>query len=158
MASPPLHQDLVDLLLKFNEHEVEYVAVGAFVVGVHSEPRTTKDLDLFIRSSIENAKTVYRALADFGAPLQDVTVADLSDGKTFLQLGVPPNRVDILQDVSGITFDEAWSTREFAVVEDKFKVPILSLEALLKAKTAAGRDQDLLDIKKLRKWNNLPDR
>jgi hypothetical protein len=84
-----LPEDLKQFLLAFNAHKVEYLVVGAYAVGVYAEPRATKDLDLFIRSEARNSEAVYQALAEFGAPLADVTPADFrSDPKSIFQLGM----------------------------------------------------------------------
>src|SRR5579863_5167022 len=102
-----LHKDLRDVLLAFNAHAVKYLVVGGYAFGVHAEPRATKDLDLFIQSDEENSNAVFRALAQFGAPLDGLSPADFTDG-TIFQIGQPPARVDILQQIDGISFDEAW--------------------------------------------------
>lgn len=77
MAIPPMDENLKELLLSFNANAVKYVVVGGYAVFVHAQPRMTKDIDIFIESSFANAKAVYAALAQFGAPLQDITLADL---------------------------------------------------------------------------------
>jgi hypothetical protein len=86
--------DLRELLRAFNDHGVKYLIVGGYAFGVHAEPRATKDLDIFIRSDEENSEAVFRALAQYGAPLGDLTVGNFMDGSTF-QIGQPPARIDI---------------------------------------------------------------
>jgi hypothetical protein len=103
-------EDLKELLRAFNEQRVKYLIVGGYAFGVHAEPRATKALDIFIRSDEENSQAVFRALAQYGAPLGDLTPSDFMDGTTF-QMGQPPTRIDILQHIDGITFDEAWENR-----------------------------------------------
>jgi hypothetical protein len=85
--------DLKELLLVFNANGVEYLVVGGHAVGLHSEPRATKDLDVFIRSSKKNSEAVYRALAKYGAPPADVTPEVFNDGKSTFQIGVEPYRL-----------------------------------------------------------------
>jgi hypothetical protein len=92
---------LKELLRAFNDHAVKYLIVGGYAFGVHAEPRATKDLDILIRSDEENSKAVFRALAQYGAPLDGLTVADFMDGATF-QIGQPPARIDILQQIDGV--------------------------------------------------------
>jgi hypothetical protein len=92
---------LKELLRAFNDHAVRYLIVGGYAFGVHAEPRATKDLDILIRSDEENSKAVFRALAQYGAPLDGLTVADFMDGATF-QIGQPPARIDILQQIDGV--------------------------------------------------------
>ncbi|MGC1870220.1 MAG: hypothetical protein WA700_04615 [Acidobacteriaceae bacterium] len=107
-----MNKDLKELLLAFNAHGVEYLVVGSYAVGVHAEPRATKDLDIFIRTDERNSLAVYRALASYGAPLQGFSPSDFNDeqGSAF-QIGQPPTPIDILQRIDGIDFDEAWQER-----------------------------------------------
>lgn len=142
-------EDLKDLLRAFNAHAVKYLVVGGYAFGVHAEPRATKDLDLFIQPSQENSEAVFRALAQFGAPLEGMSPADFTDG-TIFQIGQPPARVDILQQIDGISFDEAWVNRIEGLVDGEVPAVVISKEDLIRNKLASGREQDLLDVKKLR--------
>jgi hypothetical protein len=143
-------KDFKDLLRAFNANAVKYLIVGAHAFGVHAEPRTTKDLDLFIRSDEENAKAAFRALAEFGAPKQGLKPADFCDGRTF-QIGQAPDRIDILQRIDGITFDEAWPNRIDGLIDGEVRASVISREDLIRNKLASGRDQGLLDVKVLRR-------
>lgn len=96
-----------DLLKSFDEQEVKYLVVGGHAVMFYSEPRYTKDLDIWIEASPENATRVFRALAHFGAPLTGVSEADFAAPGSFYQLGRPPLRVDVLTSIEGLEFDEA---------------------------------------------------
>jgi hypothetical protein len=142
-------KDMKDLLSIFNARGVEYLVIGGYAFGVHLEPRTTKDLDVFIRSNDENAKAVFEALIEFGAPLAAMSPADFQDG-TIFQLGIEPERVDIVQKIDGVTFDEAWANRIQGKVDGEVPAAVISREDLIRNKLASGRDQDLLDVKKLR--------
>ena len=142
-------KDMQDLLRVLNAHSVEYLVVGGYAFGVHLEPRATKDLELFIRADEENSKAIFQALAEFGAPLTGLTPADFKDGTAF-QMGQPPERVDILQPIDGITFDEAWEHRVVGQLDGEVPTAVISREDLIRNKLAAGRDQDLLDVKRLR--------
>jgi hypothetical protein len=146
---PMMPEDLKELLRAFNDHAVKYLIVGGYAFGVHAEPRATKDLDIFIRSDEENSKAVFRALAQYGAPLGDLTPSDFMDGTTF-QIGQPPTRIDILQHIDGITFNEAWENRIEGLVDGRIKAAVISRGDLIRNKLAAGREQDILDVKKLR--------
>jgi hypothetical protein len=143
-------KDFKDLLRAFNANAVKYLIIGAHAFGVHAEPRTTKDLDLFIRSDKENAKAAFRALAEFGAPLDGLHADDFCDGTAF-QIGQPPDRIDIIQQISGITFDEAWPNRIDGLIDGEVPASVISREDLIRNKLASGREQDLLDVKVLRK-------
>lgn len=144
-----LPKDLKDLLRAFNEHGVRYLVVGGYAFGVHAEPRATKDLDLFIRSDEANSAAVYRALGQYGAPLDGLSPQDFTDGSTF-QIGQPPARVDILQRIDGLTFDEAWQNRIEGLLDKEVQVNVISKGDLIRNKLASGREQDVLDVKKLR--------
>jgi hypothetical protein len=147
-------EDLKDLLRAFNANAVKYLVVGGYAFGVHAEPRATKDLDLFIQPSQENSEAVFRALAQFGVPLEGMSPADFTDG-TIFQIGQPPARVDILQQIDGITFDEAWMNRIDGRVDGEVPAVVISKEDLIRIKVASGREQDVLDVKKLRGVDNF---
>jgi len=148
-------RDQRDLLCAFNANGVEYLVVGGHAVNVHGVPRLTKDLDVLIRSSVPNSERVYRALLDFGAPLQGYGPADFyGHPDDILQIGVEPNRIDVLQSISGVNFDEAWIERVNLEVEDGVQAPFLSLDHLLTNKRVSGRPQDLADVDHLMKMKN----
>lgn len=145
-----LPQDFRDLLLAFCDAGVEFVVLGGHAVAFHGHPRATKDLDILVRATCANATLVYRALAEFGAPLSafEVSESDFASYDGVLQLGIPPLRIDIINRADGITFDEAIA--EGASLElDGRRVPVIGRAALLKNKHASGREQDLADLKAL---------
>src|SRR5271154_5013108 len=111
-----LPEDLRQLLLAFNAHEVEYLVVGGYAVGVYAEPRATKDLDVFIRADTQNSEAVFRALSAYGAPLAGYTPSDFNDGGSWFQMGQPPFRIDILQHIDSIAFAEAWADRVETII------------------------------------------
>ncbi len=128
---PKLSADHVALLRALNDHDVRYLLIGGYAVGVHSEPRATKDLDIYIRADAENSHAVFRALAAFGAPLAGFTPADFNDGRSWFQMGFPPEQIDVLQKIDGVTFDESWDSRIYAVVNGFLRVPVISAEKLV---------------------------
>ena len=145
-----LPEDLKQLLLAFNANGVEYLVVGGWAVGFYSDPRSTKDIDLFIRSGASNSEAVFRALAAFGAPLAGLTPADFRDNPTAVfQVGHEPVRADILQSIDGVAFDEAWPHRVELSIED-VPVHVVSAEHLIQNKLASGRLQDLADVEAVR--------
>ena len=144
-----MSKDHREILQAFNAHGVKYLVVGGFAFGAYSEPRTTKDIDLWIRTDAENAKAVFAALAEFGAPIAGMSPADFVDGTVF-HFGHPPNRVDILQKIDGVNFDDAWPNRVEGSIEGAVPSQIISRDDLIRNKLASGREQDLLDVKVLR--------
>jgi len=144
-------KDFKDLIHAFNRNGVEYLIVGGFALGVHAQPRATKDLDLFIRSDARNSAAFFKALAEYGAPLHGLTIKDLQDGSTGQQIGVPPNRIDILQKIDGVTFEEAWRSRVEALIEGDTPTFVISREHLIQNRLASGRARDLLDVQEIRK-------
>jgi predicted nucleotidyltransferase len=141
-------KDLKELLRAFNDHGVRYLIVGGYAFGAHAEPRATKDLDVFIATDVANSNAVYRALAAYGAPLEGLTPADFRDDSAF-QIGQPPARIDILQNISGVDFQDAWENRVEGLIDGEVQAPVISKEDLIRNKLHAGRDQDLLDVKSL---------
>lgn len=140
-----LTPDFRDALSAFNDAGVEYLVVGAFAMAAHGMPRTTGDIDFWVRTTSENAERVRRALAAFGAPSEMFEGEDLTAPDLILQVGVVPDRLDVITGIEGVTFDEAWPARH--VVElDGVEMPVLSPEHLLQNKRAAGRPKDLVDV------------
>jgi len=145
--------DFKELLSILEKHKVRYLVVGGYAVMKYTEPRFTKDLDLWIATDPENAEAVFAALKEFGAPLKDLAPADFTHEGYFYQMGSPPFRLDIMMSVPGVTFEVAWANREEAQVQG-LVIPFISKADLIKTKEASGRDQDRLDVKKLRKTGN----
>lgn len=109
--------DFIDLLRAFAEADVRCLVVGAYALGLHGRPRATGDLDVWVDATPENAARVMRALAAFGAPLDTVTAEDFSHEGIAFQIGLPPLRVDILTQLSGLSFAEAWPDRVCRPIE-----------------------------------------
>jgi hypothetical protein len=145
-----LPDDFRDLLIELFDSGAEFVVLGGHAVAFHGHPRATKDLDVLIRPDTRNAERVYSALAAFGAPLGSfaVTAADFVTYDGVLQIGLPPRRIDVLNRAAGITFDEAVADGETIDIEGR-PIPVIGRAALLKNKRAAGRPQDLADVKAL---------
>ena len=152
-----VNSDFKDLLNLFNAYRVKYLIIGGYAVIKYTEPRYTKDLDLWIRADAKNAKAVFQALKEFGAPLTGLTPTDFAEEGYFYQMGIPPVRVDILMSISGLTFDEAWPRR---VKADFDGVPVLFInrQDLIASKLAAGRPQDLIDAASLTQAKPRPAR
>lgn len=140
-----MNRDFRDLLAEFNAQGVEYLIVGAHALAAHGHVRATKDMDVWVRPEADNAKRVLKALKKFGAPLLDLTEADLAHPGTVFQMGLPPLRIDVITAIDGVGFDEAWSSRLRTQFADQ-PAAVLSREHLIRNKRAAGRTQDLADV------------
>ena len=140
-----MNRDFAEMLSALSDAGADFLIVGAHALAAHGLPRATGDLDVWVRPSEGNAHRVLEALRAFKAPLHDLTEDDLAHPGTVFQIGVVPNRIDILTEISGVTFDEAWSRRELFVIED-LGLPFLSRVDLARNKRAAGRPKDLVDL------------
>ena len=140
-----MNPDFVDLLRALRAADARFLIVGAYALAHYGRPRATGDLDIWIDATPANARRVMQALASFGAPLHEVTEADFSRPGVVFQIGVPPGRIDVLTELTGITFDEAWATREPGQFGD-IVVDFLGREAFIRNKRATGRAKDLGDI------------
>ncbi len=140
--------DFKELLSLFKKYEVRYLIVGGYAVMRYTEPRFTKDLDVLIAVDDDNARAVYAALAEFGAPLHNLSSEDFAQEGYFYKMGNPPLRVDVLMSIPGVSFAEAWQNHETLQIAET-EMYFISKGDLIKAKQAAGRPQDLLDLEKL---------
>lgn len=143
-----LNRDFRDLFAALNAEGVRFLLVGGYAFSFHAVPRYTKDLDVWVEATPESAPRAHRALLAFGAPAELFSVDDFSRPHVTLQLGVPPNRIDILTAISGVQFEDAWLNRVEMSYGDQ-KLQVLGRDDLKRNKRAAGRDQDLVDLKRL---------
>ena len=144
-----INQDLKDLLRCLNDEGAEYLLVGAYAVIYYTEPRYTKDADLWINPNPENAAKVRAALAKFGAPIHNLTLDDLCNPEMVYQMGMEPNRIDILMGISGVSFLNAWKNKKKIKFGDQ-PVYLIDLQDLICNKKAAGRPKDLIDVGQLK--------
>jgi hypothetical protein len=140
-----MNRDFVEMLAALCEAGAEFLLVGAHALAAHGVVRATGDLDLWIRPTPENAARVWSAFVTFGAPLADLTRDDLLTPDLVYQIGLPPNRIDVLTSISGVTFEEAWANRIVIPVEN-LEIGCLSRLDFMQNKRAAGRARDLADI------------
>jgi hypothetical protein len=143
-----MNPDFVDLLRAFIAADVRFLVVGAYALAHHGRPRATGDLDVWVEPTPVNAPRVVKALATFGAPLADVTESDFSMPGVVFQIGVPPGRIDILTELTGLAFDEAWPGRDAGLFGD-LTVDFIGRDAFIRNKRATGRAKDLGDIEGL---------
>ena len=142
--------DFKDLLKLFYETQVECLIVGAHAVVFYTQPRYTKDIDLWVNPSPTNAQKVWKALLLFGAPLKKIKAEDFTRSDTIYQIGVAPNRIDIFTHIGPLHFFESWQHKQ-AAFYDQVPIWILGKEDLISAKQYAHRPMDLIDIDKLKK-------
>jgi hypothetical protein len=147
-----LNPDFRDLLRALTDAGAEFLVVGAYALSFHGAPRASGDIDIFVRPSPDNAARVWRALIGFGAPLSaaGVVQADFERPDLVYQIGLPPRRIDVLTSISGVSFDEAWSSREPATVDGR-TVYFIGRDMFVRNKLAAGRPKDLADAARLSK-------
>lgn len=143
-----MNRDFAEMLAALSGAGADFLVIGAHAVAVHARPRATGDLDLWVRPTPANARRVWQALETFGAPLHELTRDDLTADELVFQIGVAPNRIDILTTIGGVTFDDAWPRRTVVRLWDQ-SVPVIGREDLIASKRAAGRPQDLADIAEL---------
>jgi hypothetical protein len=143
-----MNQDFVDLLRAFVAADVRFLVVGAYALALYGRPRATGDLDLWIDATPDNATRVMAALRAFGAPMSDISERDFAAPGVVYQVGVPPGRIDILTELTGLTFTEAWPgrvRRPFGEVD----VDFIGRASFIRNKRATGRAKDLGDLEGL---------
>ncbi|MEO6080491.1 MAG: nucleotidyl transferase AbiEii/AbiGii toxin family protein [Steroidobacteraceae bacterium] len=143
-----LNNDYKEMLQCLSEENVKFLLVGAYAVAAYGFPRATKDIDILVRPTRDNASSLMRALSRFGAPLGGVSADDFSTEGVVFQIGNSPRRIDILTRISGVEFQQAYERRRIVELEG-IEVPVISLKDLIVNKRATGRTQDLADAERL---------
>ena len=143
-----LNEDYKEMLQCLSAEDVKFLLVGAYAMAAHGYPRATMDIDLWVMPSPDNAAAVLRALRQFGAPLQGLSLSDLQKDDTVFQIGVAPRRIDILTGASGLRFDETFQHSSPIDIEGvQLRIP--SIDDLIRNKRASGRTKDLADVEAL---------
>lgn len=145
-----LHPDFKDMLSCLKGEGVDFLVVGAYALAAHGFPRATGDIDIWVRSSPDNAHKVMRALGKFGAPVSNLSEEDFTSTDVVVQIGVEPCRIDLLTSIGGVEFEAAWANKVSIAVDD-LEIYVLSKADLLKNKLATRRDKDRGDIAWLEK-------
>jgi hypothetical protein len=145
-----INSEFSELLSLLGQHRVRYVIVGGWAVVHHSEPRYTKDIDIFVEASEANCRRLKRALEQFAGPLPELTIEDLMDRQRVIMMGRPPTRVDLLKSIDGVRFETAWKNR-IRVQAGPVRANFISRQDLIRNKRASGRPQDLLDLEGLKR-------
>jgi len=140
--------DFRELLSLFNAEKVRYLIVGGFALAHYGRPRYTKDLDIWVDRSEENARRVFLALTKFGAPVENLSYRDFIEPEVVFQVGVEPLRIDLLTDITGVQFEGAWSRRESSMY-GSVPVQVIGKADYIANKRASGRPSDLRDIEAL---------
>ncbi|GMW00409.1 MAG: hypothetical protein AMXMBFR84_15460 [Candidatus Hydrogenedentota bacterium] len=140
-----LNKDLRKFIELLNSNDVEYIIAGAYAYSFYARPRFTQDIDFFVRTSDENATNMMQVIEHIGFASLGLESKDFLVENQVIQLGVAPNRIDILTSISGVTFEEAWPNSRTALL-DEIPVRYLGREDLIRNKKASGRPQDFVDV------------
>ena len=140
-----MQKDFLDVLRALSAENAEYLVVGGYALAAHGHVRATGDIDVWVGDDSENAKKVFAGLARFGAPLSRIQPKDFAVPDVVFQMGIVPNRVDILTSIDGVAFADAWAHRIHSDYRG-FSYPVISLEHLKANKKATGRPKDLQDL------------
>ncbi len=145
-----MNEDFLDLLRALIDSGARFMVVGAHALAVHGVPRATGDLDIWIETSPGNAARVWEALIEFGAPVSDVGLSesDLRQPDRVIQIGLPPRRIDVMTEISGVAFEDAWTDRVMHGV-DGVTIPFIGRDHFVENKRATGRTKDLADLEEL---------
>ena len=147
-----LEKDIIEFIELCNKHEVKYLVIGGYAVSIHGHPRSTKDIDVCIEMSERNASKMVQVINDFGFGSLQLNKDDFLKRDSIVQLGFPPLRIDILNDLDGVPFEEAWENRKVVSFE-KVLVNFIGYNDLLIVKQKTGRPQDMADVDNLIKRN-----
>ena len=143
-----ISKDFEEFFALLNQHKIEYLVIGGYAFAIYVEPRYTKDLDIFYLNSKKNSDKLVDVLADFGFKSVSISKEDLMVPGKIFQLGNPPLRIDLLNDIDGISFNEAWQNRTSSEYGEEM-IQVIGKNELIKNKRASGREQDQLDVKRL---------
>ena len=143
-----LNPDFKEFFQLLNKNNVRYLVIGGFAVAFHGYPRYTKDIDIWLWINPENAKNVIRTLEDFGFKSLGLSIDDFLESETIIQIGHPPNRIDLIMTASGVDFEECYQSKIEEEI-DGVNIPFIDLENLKKNKLATGKTQDMADVENL---------
>lgn len=140
-----LAPDFNEFIGSLNAHGAEFLVVGAYALAFHGAPRFTGDLEVFVRPTVDNGGRVLSAVRAFGFPVEELQPQDLIDPRRILEMGVEPVQIHVITAISGVSWEDAWQTREPGVC-GTHPVAFLGRDAFITNKRAAGRPKDLADI------------
>lgn len=145
-----VEKDYEDLLKLFNKHKVEYLIVGSFAVAFYSMPRYTKDIDILVNPTIDNANKIMISLKEFGFGKTGLTPDEFTKKGQIIQLGYEPVRIDIITSIRGVEFEDAWQNKKNGRYGSQ-NVYFIGLKDLIKNKILSNRKLDQADLKLLKK-------
>jgi len=144
----PLSTDFLDFIIELNKHHVDFVLIGGYAMGFHGVIRATGDIDFLFRRSRPNVKRLCAAMEEFGAPLEVIDETALMTPDIVTQFGIPPNRIDLLNTIDGVSFRQAWTGSASTTIQGH-KLRVIGLTELKTNKTATGRIRDADDVRRL---------
>jgi len=144
-----LTKDFKEFIELLNKHNVRYLVVGGYAVAMHGHPHYTKDLDVWVDPTRDNAKKILRVLKDFGFESLELKEEDFTSGEV-VQFGNPPNRIDVLSELTALNFSDCFNTKQIIEYEG-VSILVIDLDHLKKNKQAVGRPQDIADLDRLKK-------
>jgi hypothetical protein len=147
-----LFRDFEEFILLLQKNGIQYLIVGGYAIGIHSQPKVTQDIDIWIKATADNAERILKVLEEFGAHDLNVTIKDIMNPDIVIQFGKPPFRIDIFSSIDGVDFDEAFREKfihDFGNLKD---VNFISLSHLIKNKKSSGREKDKFDIQWLKDY------
>ena len=145
-----VEKDYEEFLSLLNKHNVKYCIIGAFAVAFYAKPRYTKDIDILVEPSDDNAKKILEAIGEFGFGKLAISIEDITEEGNILQLGYEPLRIDLLNKLEGFRFQDIWQNRVTGDYGSE-KVYIIGLDDLIKNKKMSDRPSDKIDIELLEK-------
>lgn len=143
-----LSQDFKEFIALLDKHAVEYMVIGGYAVALHGHPRYTKDIDIWVGREHGNSRRLLAAIDEFGMGSLGLTVSDLQTDASVVQLGLPPNRIDLITGIADLSFQDAYARHERIEI-DGVSIRYTSKNDLVATKKVAGRLQDLADIEHL---------
>ena len=147
-----LNEDYKEMLQILSDNDVKFLIVGAYAMGIYGYPRATGDIDIWVLTSAENSDKIFKALKQFGAPVQQINDKTFTEQGIIFQIGIAPRRIDIITQIDGVDFDKAYEKKQEIAIEN-MRIPVISREDLINNKESTGREKDALDAKELRKIN-----
>jgi hypothetical protein len=148
-----LNEDYKEILLILLGNKARFLIVGAYAMAAYGYPRATGGFDIWVKTTPDNSRKIYKCLSEFGAPLSEITEKTFMEKGIVFQIGVSPRRIDIITDIDGVSFKEAFQNKKEIEIEN-LKIPFLSKSDLIKNKESTGREKDKLDIKYLQEHSD----